>query len=84
MSDFDQVRPSPELLDAAYEDAEEMIESFVSLWRLMKDRGTPQEFLDAEGKTSDWDTGFLSGGIVALEALLGEFTAKRDTIFLES
>jgi hypothetical protein len=82
MSDF-APKIEPELLDIAYEDAEELIESFVCLWRAMANKGTPVQFLAAEGKGLEYDSGFHDGGLVALEALLAEFVAKRDTIFLE-
>ena len=83
MSDFNP-RPDPEILDLAYVDAEELVESYLALWRSMSVKGSPAELLHHSGDTNAEDEMFFRGGCVALEVLLGEVTAKRDSIFLES
>ena len=85
MSNFDDVNPgvTPIILDQAYQDAEELTESYLALWRKMGVKGSPQQLLNQEDKDGLYDEGFYRGGCVALEVLLGEIVAKRDSIFLE-
>lgn len=84
MSNFDSLHPevTPTLLDLAYGDAEEMIESYITLWRKMKAEGMPDEILAIAEETRREDEMFFRGGCVALETMLSEFAAKRDSIFL--